>query len=34
MFDSIRPQLQAEIQEIRGAGLYKEERVIYYVARC
>ncbi|MCE2503444.1 MAG: glycine C-acetyltransferase [Chlorobi bacterium] len=28
MFDSIRPQLQAEIREIREAGLYKEERII------
>lgn len=28
MFDNIRPVLQEELQEIRDAGLYKEERVI------
>ncbi len=28
MYDKIRPQLQAEIQSIKDAGLYKEERVI------
>ncbi|MEM7104014.1 MAG: glycine C-acetyltransferase [Bacteroidota bacterium] len=28
MFDSTRPQLQKELDEIRQAGLYKEERII------
>ena len=28
MFKNIRPELQAEIDEIRKAGLYKEERII------
>ena len=28
MYGDLKPQLQAELEEIRGAGLYKEERVI------
>lgn len=28
MYDKLKPQLQAEIQSIKDAGLYKEERVI------
>ncbi len=28
MFDTIRPALQGELDELRDAGLYKEERVI------
>ncbi|MDX1477089.1 MAG: glycine C-acetyltransferase [Saprospiraceae bacterium] len=28
MFDNVRTQLQAELEEIREAGLYKEERII------
>lgn len=28
MFENIRPVLQAELKEIRDAGLYKEERII------
>jgi glycine C-acetyltransferase len=28
MFNSVQPALQAELEEIRAAGLYKEERII------
>src|SRR5437773_9730561 len=28
MFDSLKPQLEAELQQIREAGLYKDERVL------
>ncbi len=28
MFDSVRPAIQAELEEIRQAGLYKEERIL------
>jgi glycine C-acetyltransferase len=28
MFDTLKPQLQAELQKIREAGLYKDERVL------
>lgn len=28
MFDTLKPQLQKELEEIRAAGLYKEERII------
>jgi len=28
MFDTLKPKLQKELQEIREAGLYKEERII------
>ena len=28
MFDTIRPALRGELDELRDAGLYKEERVI------
>ena len=28
MFDTLQPQLQAELQSIRDAGLYKKERII------
>ena len=28
MFDSLKPQLQAELQQIREAGLWKDERVL------
>ncbi|HHG86427.1 MAG TPA: glycine C-acetyltransferase [Bacteroidetes bacterium] len=28
MFDTLKPQLQKELEEIRKAGLYKEERII------
>src|SRR5439155_17857193 len=28
MFDSLKPQLEAELQQIREGGLYKDERVL------
>ncbi|RMD74340.1 MAG: glycine C-acetyltransferase [Bacteroidetes bacterium] len=28
MFDNVRPQIQKELEELREAGLYKEERII------
>src|SRR2546430_16225285 len=28
MFDSLKPQLEAELQQIRDAGLWKDERVL------
>ena len=28
MYDKLKPQLEAEIQSIKDAGLYKQERVI------
>jgi glycine C-acetyltransferase len=28
MFDTLKPQLQAELQKIRDAGLYKDERIL------
>ncbi len=28
MFDNVRPQIQKELEDLRAAGLYKEERII------
>ncbi len=28
MFDNVKPQIQKELEELRAAGLYKEERII------